>query len=596
MHSYFEIHFYLMTSFKDLGLSENILKGLDELGFENPTPIQEKSIPVLVKKASDFIGLAKTGTGKTAAFGIPLLENLEPQQGVQAVILAPTRELAQQICTELQNFAKHLPKVKILPVYGGTQITTQIRELKKGVDILVATPGRLIDLKDRRAVDFSSVEFVILDEADEMLNMGFKDDIDTILSTIPESRSMWMFSATMSKDIRRIVMQFMKDPYEVKLNSEFATNENIEHLYSVTGRKYRKQALARVIAAEVDLYGIVFCRTKVETNELAAELISDGIPAEALNGDLSQNQRDFVMGRFKSKQARLLIATDVAARGIDVNGLTHIFHFGLPEDIENYTHRSGRTARAGKKGKSVAFVDSSEKRRLFQLEKKLSVKFNEMVLPEKSAILNARIEIALNRYADQTIHLNSQNFVRAYEKFFDLTKEELIEKLVSLEEENALSLLNKINFDTPKFKDRDSNDGFSFNDGDFLPMRLSLGRVDRMNKGDILKFVCDSYGLSKKHLGRIDMFDTFSSVEVDTVKAEKIISDTDLEFFLNGRSVRFEKQLKPMRSRSNGRSRGGSRDSFGGGKRSGSGDFKGNRFSSDKGPKRNKPSKRRTAY
>ena len=347
----------MLSTFSDLGLSAPLLDAITSLGFETPTEIQEKAIPHLLGGDADFIGLAQTGTGKTAAFGLPLLDLLDPEADfTQAIVLAPTRELGQQIAEQLALFSGKQKGIRTLAVYGGANIVTQIKALKKTRHVVIATPGRLIDLVNRKAVNLEQVRYVVLDEADEMLNMGFKEELDTILGFTPEQKQTWLFSATMPKEIRRMVKDYMSDPFEVRIDPKTVVNTNIQHQYAVVHPKDKAEALTRFLDLDPELYGVVFCRTKMDTQKLAERLVKGGYRADAIHGDLSQAARDRVMMRFKQRDLQVLIATDVAARGIDVNDLTHVFHFALPNDQAYYTHRSGRTARAGKKGISMSLI------------------------------------------------------------------------------------------------------------------------------------------------------------------------------------------------------------------------------------------------
>jgi ATP-dependent RNA helicase DeaD len=425
-----------LTTFKDLGLSNQVLKVLSELGFEKPTEIQSKAIPQLLKEDRDFTGLAQTGTGKTAAFGLPLLERIDPtDSSTQALILAPTRELGQQIAEQLNIFSKYLDRVNVLAVYGGASIATQLKALRKPQHIIIATPGRLIDLIRRKAVDLSELEVLVLDEADEMLNMGFQEEIDKILSYTPEDKNTWLFSATMSADMNRIVKQYMNAPYEVKLNTQNEVNTNIEHQFAMVKHSDKTEALTRFLDANPEMRGVVFCRTKRDTQGLADELLKQNYKADAIHGDLSQPQRDRVMKRFKKDDFQLLIATDVAARGIDVNDLTHVFHFALPDDISYYTHRSGRTARAGKSGTSIAFINGRDRQKLKRLEKSLDISFAKVDIPTQSDIYEARIDNWCIEVLDQKPKntIDEELLERANLLFANLTKEELTAKLLSYE-------------------------------------------------------------------------------------------------------------------------------------------------------------------
>ena len=382
-----------MNSFANLGLSAPILEAIGKLGFETPTEIQQQAIPHLIEGDRDFIGLAQTGTGKTAAFGLPLLEHLDASQDhVQALILAPTRELGQQIAEQIALFAGRMKGIRTVAVYGGANIVTQINQLKRPCQVVIATPGRLIDLAKRKAVKLDRVRFLVLDEADEMLNMGFKEELDTILSFTPDEKQTWLFSATMPKEIRRMVKEYMDDPFEVRIDPKSTVNTNIEHQYAIVRHTDKTEALTRFIDLDQDIYGVVFCRTKRDTQNLAEQLIKEGYRADAIHGDLSQHQRDRVMMRFKRRELQVLIATDVAARGIDVNDLTHVFHFSLPNDQAYYTHRSGRTARAGKKGVSLAFISRKEKAKVNQLSRGLGVEFEGVQIPRADDIVDARLQ------------------------------------------------------------------------------------------------------------------------------------------------------------------------------------------------------------
>ncbi len=425
-----------LGKFKKLGLSKPILKVLDEMGFEKPTEIQEQAIPQLLSGFSDFIGLAQTGTGKTAAFGLPLLERIDPSnKATQALVLAPTRELGQQIAEQLKTFSKYQEKVNVLAVYGGAAISNQIKALKKPVHVIIATPGRLIDLIKRKAVFLEDLEYLVLDEADEMLNMGFKQELDKILSYTPDHKLTWLFSATMPSEIKKIVKKYMDDPVEVKIDSKNIVNTDIKHVYSVMKRSDKTEALCRFIDIYQDMRAVVFCRTKRDTQDLAEELLQLNYKADAIHGDLSQKQRDRVMGRFKKNDLQLLIATDVAARGIDVNDLTHVFHHTLPDDESYYTHRSGRTARAGKKGTSICFINSREGYKIRELKKKLKIDISQVEIPAADDIASIRIEKWAETIAQtqQSERLNSSLVKKVNKMFSDLSKDELVEKLLSIQ-------------------------------------------------------------------------------------------------------------------------------------------------------------------
>jgi len=439
-----------LTTFKELGLSHEVLKVIDELGFENPTDIQTEAIPQLLQQNKDLIGLAQTGTGKTAAFGLPLLERVDPaNRATQALVLAPTRELGQQIAEQLHTFSKYLDRVNVLAVYGGAPIVHQIKALKKPQQVIIATPGRLIDLIKRKAVKLGELQYLVLDEADEMLNMGFKEEIDEILAYTPDDKLTWLFSATMPREIKRIVDKYMDHPIEVKVNTKNEVNQNIEHQYAVMRGGDKAEALIRFLDGDPDIRGVVFCRTRRDTQELAEYLMKKKYRADALHGDMSQGQRDKVMKRFKAHSLQVLIATDVAARGIDVDDLTHVFHFTLPDQNAYYTHRSGRTARAGKKGISLAFIGRNDLHKIKQLQKKLGIRFAQAIIPSAENIQ----DIAIDKWARRILDMKTKGKIdKAYlEKanllFGNLSKEELISKILMAE-------LMKINIGS----DRDLND------------------------------------------------------------------------------------------------------------------------------------------
>lgn len=423
-----------MNTFKSLGLSGNILKAITEMGFEEPSEIQVQSIPELLQFNRDFIGLAQTGTGKTAAFGLPLIQKINPKNNyTQALILAPTRELGQQIAEQLTLYGKYQPSLNILAVYGGASIGTQMRALKRPQHIIIATPGRLIDLINRKAIKLNQLQCLVLDEADEMLNMGFKEDIDQILSYTPAEKITWLFSATMPSEIRRIVKTYMKDPLEAKINAKGKVNANIQHQYTVVKRSDKADALMRFLDINPQMRGVVFCRTKRDTQELAEFLLAKNYKADALHGDLSQSQRDVVMQRFKKHALQVLVATDVAARGIDVNDLTHVFHFTLPDDTSYYTHRSGRTARAGKEGISIAFINGREKNKIDRIAQQLGIVIQRVKIPDVSDIADERIEnwcLELLETKTKGV-VNPESFEKAKVLLANLSKEELLGKFLA---------------------------------------------------------------------------------------------------------------------------------------------------------------------
>ncbi len=553
-----------MQTFKDLGLSEDILRSLEEIGFVTPTEIQSRAIPQLLENKPDFIGLAQTGTGKTAAFGLPLIHFLNPSDNkVFALILAPTRELAQQIAKEFENFGKYKKGMRTQVVYGGTPITTQIRDLKRNIPhILVATPGRLQDLIDRKAVKLDQIEFLVLDEADEMLNMGFQEDIDKILEYTPEDKVLWLFSATMPPEIRRIVGTYMEKPFEVKIQSESKTNENIDHKYIYVNKLDKEAALKRVLDYLTDFYGVIFCKTKMDTQELAEYLEKEGYRAEPLHGDMSQSQRDAVMAKFRSKTTSILVATDVAARGIDVDSLTHVVHYSLPENPEYYTHRSGRTARAGKKGTSLAIVTPQDIGRIRFFEKTIGVDIKHIKVPLQSQMYNKKLEKWTDKVINtDTIELNDEMIAKAVETFSNLTKQELIEKILALE---FNKLYKKVEKDDLNLSVHDKKDdrGFKRNEPRGREERgfgresrservyqpnphmdtffVNIGKIDNVHPGILIDILATHAGLSKKQIGNIDIQKRHCLVEIDKKFSKFMDSGKILKY--RGRRITVKKE------------------------------------------------------
>ncbi len=532
--------YHTLTDFKALGLSENVLKALDAIGFEKATPIQEQTIPLLLEDQHDYIGLAQTGTGKTAAFGLPLLELIDfENRNTQALVLAPTRELAQQITEQLESFSKYLGKLQTVCVFGGASISGQISQLKRGAQIIVATPGRLIDLAERGAVRLDQLRYLVLDEADEMLNMGFKEALDQILSFTPEQKITWLFSATMPAEIRRMVKDYMHDPKEVRINSSQRVNENIDHQYIITKASEKPAVLKRFLDYDADLYGVIFCRTKRDTQSLAETLMESGYSAEPLHGDLSQAQRDAVMKRFRSRMLRVLVATDVAARGIDVNNLTHVIHYALPNDAEYYTHRSGRTARAGQTGISLSLITKADRRKISLLENKLGINFSKAHIPTMEEVSANRISRWANSLAtyEPDFKMPKEAVNQAYTHLSQFSREELIEKLVARElsqiKDEPVKIVNQ-EFE----EDKGGRKQNSRRDGDENMVRffIGVGLMDQFNKGKLLRFICDNSGLTSKDIGRITLQRMHSYFDVEADAASKADSIRNIE--LDGRSVR----------------------------------------------------------
>lgn len=535
-----------MNEFLRLGLSQSLVETIEELGFEVPTPIQSKAIPRLLEDDIDFVGLAQTGTGKTAAFGLPLIDLLDVDNRLtQALILAPTRELCIQITKELNLFSKRHKSLKIKPVYGGTDIIKQIKEIKKGAHIIVATPGRLRDLIRRKAVNITRIEYVILDEADEMLNMGFKEEIDDILKNTPEDKLTWLFSATMPQEVRQIARNYMSEPLEIRVGQQNSANADISHQFVLARPSERYECLRRFLDYQSNIFGLIFTRTRRDANDLAEYLTRDGYRADALHGDLTQAQRDRVMGKFRDKRIQVLVATDVAARGIDVQEITHVFHYNIPDDISFYTHRSGRTGRAGSKGISLVFAHPKDKGLLARIERKIKIKFEKAHIPTGQEICEQRILSSMNRIVEAPIHETiEQMSPQLIESLEELTKEELLKKVASLsfarvlkKYKNAIDL-NRVN---DKKRNRPSH-------GNRLRLFINIGTMDVGDKSGFLSFICKNREIPGYAIGKINMHQKFTFFEVEEDFAEQVI-----RLFKNssyqGRSIRVNNDVgKPNKT------------------------------------------------
>ncbi len=539
-----------MKSFQDLGLSGEIVEAIHQLGFENPTPIQEKAIPILLQGDTDLVGLAQTGTGKTAAFGLPLIQLVdEKNRATQALIVAPTRELSVQITNDLERFMVKVKRLNIVTVYGGASISDQIRKVRQGAQIIVATPGRLIDLLSRKVVDLTHIQFVVLDEADEMLNMGFKEDIDEILSTTPDSKKVWLFSATMPREVREIASNYMNNPKELTMEGRQSGNENIDHQFVVVDERDKYLALKRFVDYTPDIFGVIFCRTKMDTQRIAEHLIKDGYNADPLHGDLTQVQRDRVMKSFKEKTLQLLVATDVAARGIDVNNITHVIHMNMPDEMEFYTHRSGRTARAGKKGISLAIVSKKEVGRIGMVEKMLKRKFTKVLVPTGDEVCQQKIVGLVHKV--RHVEVNEEEIdsflPEVYHELKDLSKEDIIKRFASIEFNRFLEYyrdardLNKSEkksfFDEGGSRDssRDSFRDSSSGDRIFI----NIGKMDGLETGTLLGMICDYGDLTKDKVGKIDLKGAYSFFEVGKEFTNQVMKGFE-GVEVRGRKVRLE--------------------------------------------------------
>ncbi len=558
-----------METFKTLGLEDQVLEGITKLGFTTPTPIQEQAIPVLLSGSRDFIGLAQTGTGKTAAFGLPLLQILDfNNRKTQALILAPTRELCVQIARDIENFAATMKGVHIVPVYGGANIMRQMDQVRRGAQIIVATPGRLIDLIDRKSVKLDEISFVVLDEADEMLNMGFQEDIDYILENTPETRNTWLFSATMPPEVRAIAKNYMDNPFEMTMGKKNAGAENIEHIFYSVHARDRYLALKRIVDYNTDIFGIVFCRTKIESQDIAEKLIKDGYNADALHGDLSQQQRDRVMASFRNRSLQLLIATDVAARGIDVSNVTHVINYELPDDTEVYTHRSGRTARAGKSGISIAIINMKELGKIRQIERQLNRKFKQEKVPGGFEICEKQLMHLIKKVHDVAVDEAAiANYLPGiYEALSDLSKEEVIKRFTSLEFNRFLDYYRDAPDINADAKGGTSPERGRMRQGNMDTMFINLGSADGFDASKMLRYICDVGGIKGNIIGRIDIKGVYSFIDIDRDTLPKVLTGFEGEVF-KGRKVRVDISQGPGSGSGGGRSGGGFKG--GGGKRHG---------------------------
>ncbi|NQZ76574.1 MAG: DEAD/DEAH box helicase [Ekhidna sp.] len=527
-----------MNNFETLGLSPNTLKALNQLGFTTPTPVQTQAIPLLLENdPCDFIGLAQTGTGKTAAFGLPLIELIDSDDPTtQALVMAPTRELGQQTAKQLIDFSKDHKQLNVEVVYGGAAITNQMKALRRPTQLIVATPGRLLDLIKRKSVKLDNIKYVVLDEADEMLNMGFKEAIDEILAFTPDERSTWLFSATMPPEIRKIIKKYMNDPKEVTINREEKSNKDITHQYVITKTANKVAALRRFLDIQPEMRGVMFCRTRRETQQIADELNDLGYSAEPLHGELSQQQRDAAMKRFKQRSMQLLIATDVAARGIDVSDLTHVIHHTLPDQLESYTHRSGRTGRAGKKGVSLAFINPREGRKIKDLERRISVQFEQVDVPDSTSIKSMR----LKSWADQIngIEITPQTdglYNEIKQAFQGLSKEDVLKKLIASQIESTLTdsvdaNLNESIGGSPENRDRSR----------FNRYFINLGSVDGMNKSELVEFLSEIGKVHKKFIGSIELKQNHSYFDLDK-RFDKEAAARFQKVTFNGRDIRMNR-------------------------------------------------------
>jgi ATP-dependent RNA helicase DeaD len=525
-----------MPSFKELGLNDLLLQGVEALGFKEPMPVQAEVIPTLISNPVDLVGLAQTGTGKTAAFGLPVLHHIDPDlHKTQALVLCPTRELCLQITRDLESFSAFIPSVKITAVYGGASIENQIKQLLTGPQIIVATPGRLNDMIRRKRVDFSNVEWVVLDEADEMLDMGFQEEVDTILGTTPENKHTLLFSATMPSEVERILAKYMSKPVIKTIGKRNTGTANVKHIYYLVHARDRYPALKRIADFNPDIYAIIFCRTRIETQEIADSLIRDGYNADSLHGDLSQAQRDHVMGRFRNKSLQMLVATDVAARGLDVNDLSHVINYNLPDDAEVYIHRSGRTGRADKQGIAVSIINLKEKHKIRQIEKMIGREFAQAKIPTGVQVCEKQLFHHVDRMERVEIDSEIESFLPViYRKLEWMTKEELIRRFVSLEFNRFLEYYRDAKdlnveedkrqaADRPESTSRSRKSSRYDGDRDLTRLFVSVGRKDHVMPQQLIGLINEVTKTRGIEIGRIDIMDSYSFVDIDSGAVKKVL-------------------------------------------------------------------------
>ena len=546
-----------MTKFEALGLQKSLLDAITDMGFETPSEVQEKAIPILLESETDLVALAQTGTGKTAAFGFPLIQKIDSNsRTTQGLILSPTRELCLQITKEMQAYSKYERNINVVAIYGGASITDQARQIKRGAQIIVATPGRMKDMISRRLVDISKIDYCILDEADEMLNMGFMEDIKDILSGTPSDKSTWLFSATMPKEVAVIAKKFMHSPQEITVGAKNSGASTVQHEYYVVGGRDRYPALKRLADTNPDIFSVIFCRTKRDTQKVAENLIEDGYNAGALHGDLSQNQRDLVMNSFRKRQIQMLVATDVAARGIDVDDITHVINYQLPDEIETYTHRSGRTGRAGKSGISMVIITRSEQRKIKAIENKINQKFIAKQIPTGMEICEIQLYHLANKIKDTKINADVENYLPAINDVLQgIDREELIKKIVSVEFTRFSNYYNKskdLNSsdngrDRDRDGDRDRSDGRR---GGETPTSgavryfINVGEKDGYDWMSLKDFIRDTVGLGQEDVFKVDVKESFSFFNTESESTQQIL-DKFTEFKVDGRFVNVEVSKNP---------------------------------------------------
>ena len=544
-----------MNAFETLGLGEEIIKAVRDMGFETPSEVQEKAIPILLNEETDIVALAQTGTGKTAAFGFPLIEKIDSSSRItQGLILSPTRELCLQITNELKNYSKFIPNINVTAIYGGASITEQAKQIKKGSQIVVATPGRMQDMINRKMVDISNINYCILDEADEMLNMGFYEDIKSILSHTPKEKNTWLFSATMPKEVAEIAKRFMKKPVEITIGHKNTGSKNVSHEFYVVNHRDRYPALKRLADANPDIFSVIFCRTKRDTQKVAENLIGDGYNAAALHGDLSQNQRDLVMKSFRNKQIQMLVATDVAARGIDVDDVTHVINYQLPDEIETYTHRSGRTGRAGKSGVSMVIVSKSETRKIKSIERIIKKEFEKKEIPGGEEICQIQLFHLANDIKNSKINHDIDSYLPSINEVLeDFTKEELIKKFFSVE----FTRFHNYYKNAHDLNAEGSNSSESSSGSGSTRYFINVGEKDGFDWMSLKDFLKDTLELGRDAVSRVDVKQNFSFFNTDDEHADQVLA-TFADFKIEGRQINIEIS-KDSRGGGGGKRKGGGR-------------------------------------
>ncbi|MFN3755346.1 MAG: DEAD/DEAH box helicase, partial [Flavobacterium sp.] len=528
-----------MNKFEQLGLNEPLMRAVKDMGFETPSDIQEKAIPILLQQDTDMVALAQTGTGKTAAFGFPLIQKVDAtKRHTQALILSPTRELCLQITNEIKNYSKYVPGLHSVAIYGGASIVEQAKEVKKGAQVIVATPGRMQDMINRGMINISQIQYCILDEADEMLNMGFYDDIVSILSTTPEEKSTWLFSATMPQEVARIAREFMRKPLEITVGTKNSGTATVSHEFYVVNAKDRYEALKRLADANPDIFSVIFCRTKRDTQSVAEKLIADGYNAAAIHGDLSQAQRDGVMKAFRGRQIQMLVATDVAARGIDVDNITHVVNYQLPDEIETYNHRSGRTGRAGKLGISIVIITKSEIRKIHAIEKIIKQKFEEKQIPSGIEICEIQLLHLANKIKDTEVDHEIDNYLPAINEVLDgLTKEELIKKMVSVEFNRFINYYKKKRDLSSSTSSSDNNNYAQ--EGDAVRYFINIGSRDNFDWMSLKDFLRDTLELGRDDVFKVDVKEGFSFFNTDSAHSDRVM-DVLNNIQMDGRKINVE--------------------------------------------------------